>query len=322
MDDSMNIVIAINKAYIRYAYVMLKSLLIHNSSQIQVYVFHHDLSNSDEPILKELETCYPVTLHYVYVSDDYLPPKEALEANSWGIETYFRLLLTDLLPTDIHRALYIDSDMIINGSIKEFYAQELSSKKLAACKDFTSQPPFGDYRDDIFKDIITADSSYFNAGFTLFHLDALRQEFDFKRYMDVAKQLDYRIQFPDQDLLNYCHHDDVKLLDPFRYNLYARRAYTDYNLDYSYVKEHVTVVHFATSKPWQGNCFHCDIEQLWWDYAKMTPFYTDFLEQMVKETISDSTIFQYASELESENKQLYQITEQYDTILKAYNIQI
>lgn len=322
MNNQMNIVIAINKSYIRYAYVMLKSLLINNPSPVHVYVFHHDLTASDEPVLRELEHSYTVCIYYVYVSDNYLPSKEALAANSWGIETYFRLLLTDLLPAHLDRALYIDSDMIINGSIKEFYYHELGPKRLAACRDFISQAPFHDYRDELFKNIIVDDQAYFNAGFTLFDLNALGQDYNFKHYMDVAKQLNYQIHFPDQDLLNYCHHDDVLLLDALKYNLYARRAYTDYHLHYNDVKEQVTVIHYATSKPWQGNCFHCDIEQLWWDYAKMTPFYIEFMEQMVTEVINDTATFQYTSELQNENHQLYQIISQYETILNAYNINL
>lgn len=322
MNESMNIVIAINRAYIRYAYVMLKSLLIHNSDPMHVYIFHHDLEKKDETIFDTLTNSHSVTFHFVYITDDFLPPQEALDANLWGIETYFRLLLNDLLPSTLARALYIDSDMIINGSLTDFYYQNLGNKKLAACNDFTSQPPFGDYRDETFANIMTGDSIYFNAGFTLFDLNALRSDNSFAHYMDVAKQLNYRIDFPDQDLLNYCHYKEVKICDAFTYNLYARRAFTDYNMNYQNVKETVKVIHYATSKPWQGNCFHCDIEQLWWDYAKLTPFYNELMEEFVTQTINDHTLFRYSSELASENDQLYQIIQQYDTILKAKGINI
>lgn len=321
MKEPMNIVIAINRAYIRYAYVMLKSLLMHNPSHIHVYILHHDLKKADENIFKTLADSYSVTFHYLYVSDEYLPPKEALDANSWGIETYFRLLLADLLPAKTDRALYIDSDMIINGSLEEFYYQELGEKKLAACADFTSQPPFHDYRDEIFKDIMSGDSIYFNAGFTLFDLKALRLDNSFKHYMEVAQKLQYRIHFPDQDLLNYCHHKEVRICDAFTYNLYARRAFTDHQMTYADVKDKVRVVHFAASKPWQGNCFHCNIEQLWWDYARLTPFYTELMEEFVEQSINDITLFRYSSELAAENAQLYQIIDQYDKILKAKGIE-
>lgn len=86
------------------------------------------------------------------------------------------------------------------------------------------------------------------------------------------------------------------------------------------MKDTVHVIHYATSKPWNGNCLHCDIEQLWWDYAKLTPFYNEFLEQMVYETINSTEVFQYVTALQQENKQLYQIISQYDALLQKKGI--
>ena len=322
MSSTMNIAIAVNRAYLKYAYVMLTSLCTHQTETLYVYILHHDLSPEDQTVLMPLSQQYPITLNYIYVPDHLLPPAEVLNANEWGIETYFRLLLVDLLPPTLDRALYIDVDMIINKSLNDFYFCDFGSNKLAACRDFTGTPPFSDYRQELFSELIVPGFLYFNAGLTLFHLDALRPVYNFAYYMDIARQLNYKIQFPDQDLLNYCHWNEVLLFDENKYNLYARRAYTDQNATLQSVKETAHVIHYATSKPWNGNCFHCEIEQLWWDYAKQTPFYMEFLEQMVYETINSNETFTYAVNLQQENEQLYQIISQYDTILKKNNIVI
>lgn len=207
MSSTMNIAIAVNKAYLKYAAVMLTSLCTQQSENLNVYVLHHDLSPEDQSVLSSLPEKYQITIEYIFVPDHLLPPKKVLRANSWGIETYFRLLLVDLLPAALDRALYIDIDMIINKSLTDFYYCDLGDKKLAACRDFTGTPPYNDYRQELFADIlaVSPDFLYFNAGITLFHLNALRPAYNFAYYMDIAKQLDYKIQFPDQDLLNYCH---------------------------------------------------------------------------------------------------------------------
>lgn len=319
---NMNIAIAVNKPYVKYAYVMLTSLCQHQKEALDIYVLHHDLTSGDQSLFTPLSTQYQISFHFIYVPDHLLPPAEVLNANSWGIETYFRLLLVDLLPSSLDRALYIDADMIINQPLNEFYYCDLKNAKLAACRDFTGTPPFADYRQELFADLISPNFIYFNAGLTLFHLDALRPTYNFAYYMDIAKKLDYKIQFPDQDLLNYCHCNEVLLFDENKYNLYARRAFTDLGATLQSVKENTHVIHFATSKPWSGNCFHCNLEQLWWDYAKMTPFYTEFLEQMVYETINSTETFQYVTELQQENNQLYQILSQYDAILQKKGITI
>ena len=248
MSSTMNIAIAVNKAYLKYASVMLTSLCTQQSENLNVYVLHHDLSPEDQSVLSSLPDKYQITIEYIFVPDHLLPPKEVLRANSWGIETYFRLLLVDLLPAALDRALYIDVDMIINKSLTDFYYCDLGDKKLAACRDFTGTPPYNDYRQELFADIlaVSPDFLYFNAGITLFHLNALRPAYNFAYYMDIAKQLDYKIQFPDQDLLNYCHWNETLFFNENKYNLYARRAYTDLGLTLQNVKDTVHVIHYAS----------------------------------------------------------------------------
>lgn len=318
--NPMNIVIAVNRKYLRFAYIMLNSFFLNNSVPSNIYVIHHDLTSDDEGFFADLEARFPATFQFLYASDELLPPAEVLASNSWGIETYFRLLIMDLLPETVDRALYIDADMIIHQSVEDFYYCDLEGKRLAACKDMISQPPFNDYRDETFRDCISAGFQYFNAGFTLFDVQALRGDFSFQRYMDTAKELNYQIQFPDQDLLNYCHCNDVRFFDALKYNLYARRAFTNHGIRYDWVKQNTAVIHYASAKPWHGNCFHCDIEQLWWEYAKLTPFYQELLEETMTAIMTDDTTFRYVNELESERKQLYQILDQYETILKKANI--
>lgn len=318
--STMNIVVAVNKPFIPYCYVMLTSLLINNTMPMRVFVLHHELDADDEKLLKELTALYPVTFEFLYIPDSLLPPEDILSATPWGIETYFRLAIIDLLPTDVDRALYLDSDIIINGSLDELYFADLEGKNIAACHDLHSRYPFHDYRDQTFNRLISDDFIYFNAGLTLFHLDGLRGKHNFNSYMDIIRSLNYQVHSPDQDALNYAHHKDTYFLDFKKYNLYARRAFTDYGMHYKDVKEQTIVIHYTNSKPWQGNCLHCDIEQLWWDYAKHTPFYYEFLQKIAEQVLSDSTLAEYISGIRHEHQQLQQIVSQYKSILEKAGI--
>lgn len=320
--ETMNIVIAVNPSYVPYAYIMLSSLLANNPHAVNVYVLHHNLTQEDKQAFQPLETLYPVTFHYLFIPDSLLPPEDVLSSTSWGIETYFRLVIIDLIPENVERVLYLDSDMIVNQSLDELYFHDFDGKKLIVCPDFHSVPPFNNYRDSLFKDILSPDFRYFNAGLILFHLDALRGNCCFKTYMDAARNLNYQIEFPDQDLLNYCHHDDFLLVDGKRYNLFARRAFTDYHMRYKDVKSNVCVVHYTNSKPWEGNCLHCEIEQLWWDYAEKTPFCHNLMEHMLHQIMFDTSIRTYAANLHAEQQQLIDIKEKYKLLLENYGIQI
>ena len=46
--EPIHLVIAINQKYIRYAYVMLTSLLLHTSCDVHVYVLHRELNAADQ----------------------------------------------------------------------------------------------------------------------------------------------------------------------------------------------------------------------------------------------------------------------------------
>ena len=54
MSSTMNIAIAVNKAYLKYASVMLTSLCTQQSENLNVYVLHHDLSPEDQSVLSSL----------------------------------------------------------------------------------------------------------------------------------------------------------------------------------------------------------------------------------------------------------------------------
>lgn len=317
---NINIVVAVNKTFVPYCYVMLTSLLMNNPKPVTVYVLHHELGDGDKNLFHDLSLHYPVKFEFLYLPDHLLPPEDVKSATPWGIETYFRLAIIDLLPPDVERALYLDSDMIINGSIEELYYCDFHGHNIAACHDLHSNPPFNDHRDQLFANLIDDDFTYFNAGLTLFNLSSLRSSYNFQTYMDIIRLLNYQVHCPDQDALNYAHHKSVLFFDFKKYNLYARRAYTDFNMHYQDVKENTTVIHYTNSKPWQGNCLHCDIEQLWWDYAKHTPFYYNFLQKIVEETLTDSTLQTYFSNLQTEHQQLQQIVSQYESILKKVGI--
>ena len=95
----------------------------------------------------------------------------------------------------------------------------------------------------------------------------------------------------------------VKIMDVLKYNLFAKWAYNN-DVHYQEVKEQVTIVHYIGYKPWSGDCVHFDIEQLWWDYAKMTPFYVELIEEFLHETINAPGVFAAMEKMRDEKKQL------------------
>ena len=130
--EPIHLVIAINQKYIRYAYVMLTSLLLHTSCDVHVYVLHRELNAADQQTFDTLTHSYPVTFHFIHVPDALLPPQKVLATSAWGAEAYFRLAITDLMPSCVDRALY-PSMIFISATLK-------GKRLLHARKSFTNLP--------------------------------------------------------------------------------------------------------------------------------------------------------------------------------------
>lgn len=122
------------------------------------------------------------------------------------------------------------------------------------------------------------------------------------------------------ELLNQHSTTEIHYLDPMQYNLSARQAYTNLNLHYKDVKQNALIIHYTGEKPWRGNCFHCDIEWIWWEYAKNTPFYQDLMQDTMYEITTDNTLRTYITNVQLEHRQLLDIVDKYELLLKKSGI--
>ena len=290
MRPRINIATALNSLYMRYTYVMLTSLFTNQTgADIHVYLLHSDLSDEEQECLQSLAQSYGHTIHYLHI-DRKSFPVELPTTQMWSLESYYRLVLLDILPAEVDRLLYFDVDMIINKPILDLYKTDFEGSYFCACKDMTVSFPMSDIRDEIFKEHIAAGFTYFNSGLMLWNVAALRGKYSFKDYMELAEELEYKMLAPDQDLLNYMHWDQIKFVDEYRYNLFSRMAYAN-GVRYEQAREEAVIVHYAGMKPWQGQYIHYDIEKLWWDYAKQTIFYMELMEEFQQACLGDPWVY-------------------------------
>ena len=303
MRPRINVAAALNSHYMRYTYVMLTSLFVNQKeADIHVYLLHSDLSDEEQKCLQSLALGYGHTIHYLHISRESFPT--ALPTTQeWPLEAYYRLLLPDILPDEVDRLLYLDVDMIVNKPIAELYQTDFEGALFCACSDMSTKLPCLDRRDEIFKDHIGAGFIYFNSGFMLWNIALLRGKYSFKDYMELAKKLEFKMLAPDQDLLNYMHWNQIKFVDEYQYNLFSRIAYKN-GIRYEQVKEETVIIHYAGMKPWEGQYVHYDIEKLWWDYAKQTPFYVELMEEFIKNCLGNPTVYDTILSLSEEKKTL------------------
>lgn len=289
MKEVMNIAIALNRKYIRYTYVMLTSLFYNNKNEnIKCYMLHSELTDEDISIFNELAKQYGSEIVPIMVNRNQFATELPTDDN-WTIEIYYRLMLAELMPESVKRLLYLDGDIIVLKNLREYYSQDFQGKNFVVCKEYTDGSKIFMEKNLGFPNPVPEDYVYFNSGVMLWNIENIRKNYNFSSYMNTAKELNYDLFAPDQDLLNYIHWNQVKYSDGWIYNCMSHSAKNS-GLHYKDIIEKTTILHFAGPKPWNAGFFHYDIEQIWWDYAKKTPFYNEFCHELVDKTMRETSI--------------------------------
>ena len=315
----MNLSIAINEAYAPYAYVMLNSLFGKNpEAEVFVYLLQYDLSDVSRERIEAFAEGQGN--HVIFLTIDIKRLSERLPRTvTWPVEVYFRLFLPDLLPEEVDRILYLDSDIIVNRSLRDFYESDFTGKLLLGCRDLalinlTTEQCLGK-RTERFRPLFE-ERRYINSGVILFHMAELRKKYSFQDYMNLAEELEYRIFSPDQDLINLLHREEIALVDEWRYNFLAWIGANN-GYDYDRTSREVAIIHYAGQGPWRGgNHVHYSLERFWWDRAIETPYAGELLKQFVLDEVSDQTIISYIATLE---QQMAALTGENEQLKKALN---
>lgn len=309
--NKINIAIALNRAVLYPAYVMLRSLAKnHASGQLCVYVLHSVLNEEDccffrDALLRGREDNQMIFLRIDPVKTAGLPYNHL-----WSTEMYYRLMLPELLGESIDRILYLDIDMIVNKDITEFYSTDFDDCLLIAARDMefdtilAMDEPDSRLRNAFFKELVENGMTYFCSGVLLMNLSRLRERYSFEKYIEIFHSIADKVILPDQDLLNYVHNGQVKYVDECQYGLFAQTAHK-MGMTYDDVSRNVSILHFTgQAKPWTTNLVRYDIEKIWWEYAKDTPFYAKLLEAVFYQSMESHFAEDKIHELMAENNEL------------------
>ena len=130
----MNVLISVNKCYLDKAKTMLHSLRRNNSEDVTVYLINHSLNCAElKKFRNYLQKHLRMDLVVMDVSTtafDQLP-----FSNRFSIEMYYRVIAQFLLPQTVDRIMWLDADIVICGTISDFYHQDFEGALLAACPD-------------------------------------------------------------------------------------------------------------------------------------------------------------------------------------------
>jgi lipopolysaccharide biosynthesis glycosyltransferase len=160
--------------------------------------------------------------------------------------SYARLRIAEVVPADIHRCLYLDTDLLFERDICELFETDLGDRIVAAVPDGGE-----DWDREQFARLGVRGERYFNAGLLLIDLERWRAAEIGRRAAEFCERARPRLAGPfrftffghDQDGLNYALAGQVRYL-PTHWNTWAVRR----------SDPAPAVVHLITGpKPWDAD---------------------------------------------------------------------
>lgn len=256
----MHIVTASDENYVAGVLVLIASAHRHNPTA-RFSVLTSDWSAASLAKLDALRARLGIGIDRLEISADRLAQLPIGRAHLTAA-AYARLLIPELLPQE-DRVIYMDSDMLVTGSLAAAWSADLTGQVLAAVRCPAPTPAHAAAID-------LPLAQYFNSGFLVMNLDLFRAESLAQDCFAALMDPDCPYLSEDESALNVVARGRVVYLDA-GFNLYALdRVWQTPLADPSSIK----VIHFFTRpKPWNGPC---PFGALWQDARAKMPELADF----------------------------------------------
>lgn len=299
--DRINILIGSDINYAPYYGVMLTSLFMNNTESLFDVYLLTDNSWTTEETRKFEKMCEDYNSRFfVYVVNVDLV-KDFPKILHIALPTYYRLQACNILPSYIHKILYLDGDMIVTGDIRPLWEIDLEGYALAATDDTESI-----YDENYTRLGFDKKYGYFNAGVSLYNFDFWRKNNISEKMLQRISEEPEKFKWMDQDAANMFLHDKRYNLS-LRYNFqvkFLNNSYWDlYTKEYQKIIEteceNAVVVHFCSPiKPWTFRYLGYPFFKTWMFYNRNSFWkinikvpYAKYLKQCIKRIIMPARVY-------------------------------
>ncbi len=251
--------------FVKFTIVSLHSMMVNASKdeKYHIYVLHTGITPGMMEKMYEMqneqfEVSFEDVTDYLHSISEKLPIRDY-----YSKTTYYRLFIAEMFP-QYDKAIYIDSDTIVQGDISELYYTDIGDRYVGACHEqaMVQVDKYGTYAEQV---VGVSRHNFFNAGLLLINCDAFRMHFVLDKFIECLQVYNFVVT-QDEDYLNLICKDNVYWLD--------QRWNTEVFGEIPYPIEEAKVIHYImTSKPWHyADCRHGD---LFWKYTAETSVYPE-----------------------------------------------
>ena len=246
---------------------MLRSFAAHNEGEHQVFVVTKEVTESD---LLPYRAYLPERIKITPIAFDETLLQGAPTVKKWPKEIYYRIFAAQYLPKDLNRILYLDSDIIVKGDIRELYETPFDGNLFIATTNIHNKLF---RRFILWKNGATKHHVYANTGVLLMNLTALKEEQDVAAVISYIRRKKRLLALPDQDVISTLYGLKISLVDNKVYNLSEReirwnKRKKQENIDAEWVDKHAKIIHYLSqNKPWKDD--YKGILKPWYDAYKI-----------------------------------------------------
>ncbi|MGY4384239.1 lipopolysaccharide biosynthesis glycosyltransferase [Pedobacter sp. UYP24] len=276
--QGLNLVFTIDENFVRHFSVALVSVLENNKDlDLNIFVIH-DIENLNKltEVIDFFKAKYDFKVRLLSLDNSVLANfKVSLHLSK---AVYFRLFLPEILPKDLDKILFLDSDLVVTNTLRELAEFKFTDQALLAQNDIEL-----DININRLNEMGFPVRSYFNAGVMLINLKYWREGEYSKKLLDIADMYMDKLSWWDQDILNICFYDSWEYFDKTYNALHLRKKLDKLPI----------IVHYAgPSKPWQymnSNPYRSQ----YWKYQRLTPYKDTPLEGHTLKNIWEKNYVHY-----------------------------
>lgn len=276
--NHLKVAYACNDGYISQTGISIISLLENNRDfrKITIYLISKGVSEDNKRQLSEM--CLKYGRNFKVIEFNEIAYDLNISQIGRHIETIYAKIFFSRI-TDIDKILYIDSDTIINGSLKDLWCENLDGFYMGMVETYTG----GDAKESLG---LQKNSKFFNDGIAIVNVQYCRE----KKLIEkcIAEIAEYNGNPPvlSEGLLNKVCHGRIKSISP-RYNMMAG-LYMYLSLNPVYMKSKLSyslddliksynnpvIIHFLSgfyNRPWTDSCTH-PLKELFIKYKLLSPW--------------------------------------------------
>lgn len=270
-ETPVHLAIAFDQNYLEPFYALITSVFQNNpNNHIVVHAIATGVPSNFRRDIEAYVSKHGSAICFYEVDEAYVA--QFVLTSKWTPAVYYRLFFPLLVPDSVERLLYIDTDTLVVGNLREFDKIDLGHYPVAAAYDnwVKNSPELG----------ITEEGMYFNSGVLLMNVPEWKKQRVSERAIEFLLQHPEKIKFVDQDALNAILIGNWLRIDN-RFNLLYSLIPEDLpQRDFDQFLADKIILHFTLTRPWTMLCQN-RFRYLYRRYLLASPFkpqkrYTDF----------------------------------------------